>query len=365
MHYLQKLKLALVAVLISFCLIVQTAPATQLFKNKRSNPAWQQKSQDLFVISNAMYDILIKVDDNTLSKYSSKYNIKKGFNGIIDRESLYSIIKESTAEKQMAGGGSINTASGLVNLGGSSALSCIVSLDEFGKKFHTSVVQEGITPMIKFREKSNTGIVLIFITPDGERTMFANQGERLNFKSSDVDYDSIKQYKVLLTDGYTLLDKNFKPVFFKAVSKAKATNTHFAFALSACGVVEQHRDFILSNVPNIDILFGNESEVMTLFGTSDLDQAIAKFQKIGNIGVFTMGSKGAIIVTKQGTIIIPPEKIAKVVDTTGAGDMFAAGFLHGYTRGLDLQTCGTIGSKAAAYIIQQLGARSQTKISYH
>ena len=147
-------------------MIAQGAFADTIFKDKRANPEWQKKSQDVFVITNAMYDVFVKVDDKVLSNYSSKYNIKKGFTDLVDRKAIHSLIKDFVVDKQMAGGGSVNTAAGIVNLGGAAALACVVSLDNFGKKFYSSVIQEGILPMVKFKKRGQTGVVLVFITPD-------------------------------------------------------------------------------------------------------------------------------------------------------------------------------------------------------
>lgn len=327
----------------------------------REDQQWQTKEKDLFIVSNAMYDFFIKVDHETLNKYSSVYNIKKGFSGIIDRKSMHSIINETKIFKQAAAGGSTNTALGMVSFGGSATFNSVASLDNIGKKFYASIQESGVVPIIKFREEGSTGVVIVFVTPEGDRTMFSSQGVGINFQNTDIDYGSIKDHKILLTDAYSLLDKNFKPIFLNLISEAKKHNTHVAFSLSANYVATQHREFIKTNIPNIDIIFGSKYEVMALFDSSDFEQAILEFQKIGNIGIFTMGGDGALIITKDDLILIPAEKV-KTVDSTGAGDMFAAGFLYGYSKGFSLKACGDLGSKAAAYIIQQEGVHPREEL---
>ena len=309
-------------------------------------------SKKILGIGNAIVDVFVKVDDNFLSKN----NLTKGSMKLIEKaefETLKDIIK---IEKIEAGGSVANTIAGISYLGGNSSFIGKVNSDKFGRIYKKSL--EKIKVNFYYSEKSenlSTGASIIFITPDSERTMCTYLGISSQLSKDDINEDKIKDHELIFLEGY-LWDKGKSEEMFKhVINLAKKNNTKIAMSLSDIFCVTRHRnDFFKLLVNDLNILIGNENEINELVQKNDLLASINELKKINKIVVITRGENGSLVILNNE--IIKCESI-KVLDLTGAGDLFASGFLKEYLDKSNINKCLQTGSELASKIIEKIGAR--------
>lgn len=310
---------------------------------------------DVAGIGNAIVDVLSYCDDALVRSQG----MMKGTMTLIDEqraEDLYHMMGQAT---ECSGGSAANTMAGISSLGGRAAFIGKVYDDQLGKIFRHDLNGVGVyfnTPAAT--QGRATGRCLIFVTPDAQRTMNTYIGACAQIRDEDIDPAIVEKALVTYVEGYLWDEPETKQALRKAMTLAKGAERKVAMTLSDVFCVERHRqDFLELLNGQIDILFANEAEVMALFQKSTVEEAIAELQGKCEIAAITRSEKGSVLVTKEEQIKVAPKPIRELVDTTGAGDLYASGFLYGYTRGYSLERCGEIASLAAADIIQHLGAR--------
>ena len=315
---------------------------------------------DVCGIGNAIVDVLA----TTSEEFITEHGLMKGGMMLIDEqraEYLYDYMGEAT---ECSGGSVANSMAGIASLGGMPAFIGKVKQDVLGEIFRHDMRAIGVHFDTKASTQGKaTARCYIFVTPDAQRTMNTYIGACAEIFKDDINDALIGHSKVTYVEGYLWDQPNAKEAILKALEVAKARNRKVAFTLSDVFCVERHRDEFWQLIEShIDILFANERELLSLVQTEDFDAAKEKIRGKCEIIALTRSEKGSLIVTKDETINIEAGKNLKVVDSTGAGDLYASGFLYGYTQGWGLQKCGELGSKCASYIIQQFGARPQTTL---
>jgi sugar/nucleoside kinase (ribokinase family) len=234
-----------------------------------------------------------------------------------------------------------------------------VGRDQFAEVFAHDIRAAGVAFENSATEtQTPTGRCLILVTPDGERTMNTNLGAAAEFAEADLNHAMIASAQVLFMEGYLFDPEPARAAFFAAARHARTTGTKVALTLSDPFVVNRHRaDLLRFMREGLDIVFANEKEALALYETASLDEAFARLRGDCPFAVVTRSEKGSVVLNGESAITIAPESVAEVVDATGAGDLYAAGFLFGLTSGLPIETCGRLGSIAAAEIIGQIGPR--------
>ena len=319
-----------------------------------------KKNIDLVGLGNAIVDIIVNVDDQFLEVNS----LKKGSMNLINSNESEVLLENCKIIKKISGGSSANTVVCLAELGNNVQFIGRVKNDNFGNFFSTDIKKSNTifnTPPIEDGPSSAHSI--IFITPDAQRTMCTYLGASVEFKPEDVNYNSIKNSKYVYLEGY-LWDSNLaKNAFLKAAKIAKESNTKIILSLSDSFCVDRHRESFLELINNyIDVLFCNESEILSLFKENDLQRSKEFISSICDLVIITLGSKGSLIINKDKSEEIKPLLSGKIIDTTGAGDLYAGGFIHGLIKNYSLKKCGEIGSICAGHIITQLGSRSNINL---
>lgn len=315
------------------------------------------KNFDVVGLGNAIVDVLSYCDD----KFLDAQQLKKGTMQLVDEarsQALYKLVGQS---QECSGGSVANTLAGMASLGAHTAFIGKVAADQLGKIFTHDLQAVGVryhTPPAG-KGAPSTANCLVFVTPDAQRTMATYIGACALLNESDVDETLIAQAKIVYIEGYLWNGEHNKAAIRKAISLARASGAKVAFTLSDTFCVEAHREELLALVQNdLDILFANEAEIKSLVIAGDLDEAITAARGLCPLIAITCSEKGSVVVTSEHTHRVPAKAVAKLVDTTGAGDLFAAGFLHAHARGQSLPECAALGNTCAGEIIQQLGARS-------
>ncbi len=306
-------------------------------------------------IGNAIVDVFVKVDDNFLAKNK----LVKGSMKLIEKNEFESLKSDIKIEKIEAGGSVANTMAGIAYLKGNPSFIGKVSSDEFGKTYRKSLEKINILfPYIEKKESFETGASIIFITPDSERTMCTYLGISSQLSKNDINEESIKNYELILLEGY-LWDKGISEEMFKhVINLAKKNNVKIAISLSDIFCVNRHReDFFKLLVNDLNILIGNENEINELMKKNNLLDSIKELKKINKLIVITRGENGSLAIFNNEIINCESVRVQKVVDLTGAGDLFASGFFKEYLDNSTIKECLTTGSKLAARIIQKIGAR--------
>lgn len=310
-------------------------------------------------VGNAIVDVLFKTNEDFLKKHA----LAKGGMTLVDlsqSENLFS--NAGMIAQQQSGGSGANTIAGIASFGGTCAFVGKVADDDMGKVFRHDMRAMGIAFDTRFGQMYPTARCMIFVTPDAERTMATYLGISTTITKDDLDADKIRNAQVTYLEGYLFDKPQAKDAFKAATAMAHTAARKVALTLSDAFCVERHRaDFRALVDGHVDILFANERELASLYETADFESALAMLPK-NKICAVTRGAKGAVILWNGERVEISAAPVAKIVDTTGAGDMFAAGFLYGLTNGRDPATCGKLGAAAAAQIIQQFGARPQTPL---
>ena len=311
---------------------------------------------DVTAIGNAIVDVIAQADDALLAAH----NLPKGAMNLIDAEMAEKLYAVMGPGKEASGGSAGNTIAGIAMLGGRGAYIGKVADDQLGKIFTHDIRAVGVT----YDTPALTGGLptarsLIFVTPDAQRTMQTFLGACTQLGPEDVDMDHIRSSKVVYMEGYLWDLPRAKQAMLNAALKAKESGVKVSLTLSDAFCVARFRDEFLELAEKyVDILFANESEILSLYQTEDFDTALLQVKQHCEIAALTRSEKGSVVVNGDEVHVIDAETGVKVVDTTGAGDAYAAGFLYAYTQGLDLKTCGKLGGAMAAKVISEYGPRS-------
>ena len=312
-------------------------------------------SKKILGIGNAIVDIFVKVDDIFLSKN----NLIKGSMKLIEKTEFESLKNKIKIEKIEAGGSVANTMAGIAYLKGTPSFIGKINSDEFGKIYKKSL--EKIKVDFSYSEKNEnlpTGASIIFITPDSERTMCTYLGISSRLSKDDIDENHIKDYEIIFLEGY-LWDKGMSEEMFKhVINLAKKNSIKIAMSLSDVFCVSRHReDFFKLLLNDLNILIGNEKEINELMLKNNLLDSIKEIRKLKKLVVITKSENGSLAILGNEIINCESVKVEKVLDLTGAGDLFASGFLEGYLNHSDIKQCLQAGAKLAAKIIKKVGAR--------
>ena len=312
-------------------------------------------SKKILGIGNAIVDIFVKVNDSFLSKN----NLTKGSMKLIEKEEFERLKNSIKVEKIEAGGSVANTMAGISYLGGNSTFIGKVNSDEFGKIYRQSLEKININfPYSEKKEKLSTGASIIFITPDFERTMCTYLGISSQLSMDDINEKNIKNCKLIFLEGY-LWDKGVSEAMFKhVIDLAKKNNIKIAMSLSDIFCVSRHRnDFFKLLVNDLNILIGNEGEINELMQKNNLLDSIQEIKKINKLIIITRSENGSLAILNNKIIKCESIKVKKILDLTGAGDLFASGFFKEYLDKSSIKKCLRRGNDLAAKIIQKMGAR--------
>ena len=303
-------------------------------------------------IGNAIVDVICKVDEDFLDKNKLTKSTMKL---IFDEKEFKNLLSNLKIEKTVSGGSVANSVVGLSQIGNKVGFIGKVCDDDLGAKYEEGLKNENVEYFYsKKKEELPTGTCLILVTPDSERTMCTFLGTAGKINENDVNSDVITNSEVILLEGYLWDEGDPKKAFDKAISSAKKV----AMSLSDQFCVDRHKPHFLDLVKNkLDITFANEQEILSLIGAKSFDDVINFGKELGKIIVVTRGDKGAIAIKGNEVSECGIKEGLKVVDLTGAGDLFAAGFLHGYINNLSLKDSLEKGTEMSAKVIQQIGAR--------
>ncbi|HYE49764.1 MAG TPA: adenosine kinase [Azospirillaceae bacterium] len=314
---------------------------------------------DVVGIGNAIVDVLAQADDQFLADNGL---VKSGMR-LIDTAEAESLYGKMGPGVEMSGGSAGNTMAGIASAGGRGAYIGKVGRDQLGEVFRHDIRAAGVRfDTAPIGDGTPTGRCLILVTPDAHRTMNTFLGACLMLTPDDVDEATIASAKVTYLEGYLWDPPAAKQAFLKAADIAHKAGRKVSLSLSDAFCVNRHHDSFLELVANhIDILFANEAEITALYG-GDFDQALQAVRGHCEIAVLTRSEKGAVVVSGDAVHSVPAAPVSQIVDTTGAGDLFASGFLTGYTSGRPLDVCARMGALCAAEIISHYGARPQLSL---
>jgi fructokinase len=302
-------------------------------------------------IGNAIVDVICKVQDDFLSKN----NLTKSTMKLVDETEFKKLLSNLKIEETIAGGSVANSIVGLSQLGNSVSFIGKVNNDELGNKYEKSLTNEKVKYCYQKKEEAiPTGTCLILITPDSERTMCTFLGIAGKINDKDIDENSVKNSELVFLEGYLWDEGDPKKAFDKAINISKKT----AMSLSDLFCVERHKKSFFDLVNNkLDIIFSNEQEIFSLINKKNFNDVISFGKKLGKLLVITRGEKGSVAIQKNEVFECDSKKNLKIVDLTGAGDLFAAGFLHGYINNLSIKESLEKGTEMSSKIIQKIGAR--------
>jgi fructokinase len=312
-------------------------------------------SKKILGIGNAIVDVFVKVDD----KFLLKNSLTKGSMKLFEKSEFEKLKSSIKIEKIEAGGSVANTMAGIAYLKGNSSFIGKVNSDEFGKIYKKSLERINVDfPYIDKNENLATGASIIFITPDSERTMCTYLGISSKLSKTDIDENHIKDYDIIFLEGY-LWDKGISEEMFKhVINIAKKNSIEVAMSLSDIFCVSRHReDFFKLLLNDLNLLIGNEKEINELMSRKNLLDSIKEISKLNKLVTITKSENGSLAVLGNKIINCESVKVEKILDLTGAGDLFASGFLKEYLNQSDIKECLQAGSKLAAKIIQKVGAR--------
>src|SRR5262245_4975924 len=318
---------------------------------------------DVLCIGNAIVDVLARVEDSFLDKHA----LTKGMMRLIDEQTAERLYADMGPAIEISGGSAGNTAAGIASFGGRAAYFGKVKNDQLGDVFAHDLRAQGVSfNSLRATAGPATARSFILVTPDGERTMNTYLGACVNLTTADIDAEIVAKSQITYMEGYLWDRPEAKEAFQRAAQIAREAGRKTAITLSDSFCVDRHRDSFLELIRNqIDIVFANEAEIRSLYQTSDFNSAREQARVDCEIAVLTRSERGCVIVSGGRTIPVPAHPIPKVVDATGAGDLFAAGFLCGLTTREPLDLCAELGAIAAAEVISHLGARPEVNLAEH
>lgn len=316
---------------------------------------------DVLAIGNALVDVIVHADDALLLAQG----MAKGAMTLIDEERAHALYDLMPPAVEISGGSAGNTIAGVASLGGRAAYIGKVSDDQLGDVFRHDIRAAGVAYGVAPAAGGlSTGRCLIFVTPDAQRTMNTYLGASSTLGPGDVDEALVASARVTYLEGYLWDPPPAKDAFLKAARIAHGASRKVALTLSDAFCVDRYRESFLDLVEyHIDVLFANEAEILSLYQVSSFDDALQRVRGHCEIAALTRSAKGSVVVSDGEVHVIDASPVARVVDTTGAGDLYAAGFLFGLTSGRDLASCGRIGAIAAAEVISHVGARPETRLA--
>jgi sugar/nucleoside kinase (ribokinase family) len=318
-------------------------------------------SYDVAAIGNAIVDVIAPADDAFLRANA----LDKGAMMLIDEARASELYARMAAGIEASGGSAGNTVAGVASLGGRAAYIGKVAKDQLGEVFIHDTRSHGVhfqTPQLN--SGAATGRSLINVTPDGERTMCTFLGASTELTAADVDAAVIEGAAIVYLEGYLFDPPEARRAFAKAAGLARASGRTLAITLSDAFVVERHRAALLAFIEaEVDLVFANEVELTALFETADFDAATRAIRGIARIAAVTRSQKGSVVVTADGSEAVEAFPVDKLVDTTGAGDQYAAGFMLALARGRPLADCARLGGLAAAEVISHYGPRPQVSLA--
>src|SRR6201747_2962202 len=320
---------------------------------------------DVLGIGNAIFDVLARTDEGFLKRHG----MTKGGMALIDEARALAIYgdmgKDSGQPVEMSGGSAANTIVGVASLGARTAFIGKIKDDQIGRLYSHDIKAANVAfATAPAAGGPATGCSYILVTPDGERTMNTYLGAAQELTSGDIDPAEVAASAIVYLEGYLWDPKNAKEAFLKASTIAHDAGRQVALTLSDSFCVDRYRgEFLdLMRGRTVDLIFANEAELHSLYQTSDFDTAMRQLRSDTRLAVVTRSEKGCVVASKDGVIAVPAFPVAKIVDTTGAGDLFAAGFLFGLVRGVGYENAGRLGALAAAEVIQHIGARPQVSL---
>ncbi len=318
------------------------------------------KSLDVVGIGNAIVDVLVQAEDDFLEAHG----LTKGTMALVDEaraERLYASVGPGL---ETSGGSAANTLAGIAQLGGRAGFIGRVRDDQLGAIFAHDIRAAGArfeTPPAS--SGASTARCLILVTPDAQRTMCTYLGASVGLDPGDLDLDMVRQAKVLYLEGYLWDSEEAKRAFIAAAEVMRSSGGEVALSLSDAFCVDRHRESFQELVDgHVDVLFANEMEITSLYGTDSFEAAVEQVRGRCRVAALTRSEHGSLVLAGDTSVTIEPFQLGPLVDTTGAGDLYAAGFLYGHTRGESLEHCGRLGSLCAGQVVTQLGPRPQASL---
>ena len=322
-----------------------------------------QGAIDVLCIGNAIVDVIARVDDD----FVSKHGLVKGSMNLIDEARAEMLYADMGQAIEVSGGSAGNTAAGIASFGGKAAYFGKVKQDQLGDIYQHDMRAQGV----RFDSQAAvdgpaTARSFIMVTPEGERTMNTYLGACVNLTIDDIDSDIVSASQVTYMEGYLWDRPEAKEAFKLAAKIARKAGRLTSITLSDSFCVERHRDSFLDLIRNdIDIVFANESEIKSLYQTQNFEGALRAIRKDCEIAVLTRSAAGCVVARGDDVLSAAAYPVNKVVDVTGAGDLFASGFLFGFTNAKSLAQCAQLGALASAEVISHIGARPEVKLSAH
>lgn len=316
---------------------------------------------DVVGLGNAIVDVIAPVEDSFLAEW----DIRKNGMTLIEEDRAEALTAAGKDALETSGGSGANTIAGIASFGGRAGYIGKVADDRLGDVFRRQMEEAGVPfPTAPLKDGPATARSIIFVTPDGGRSMNTFLGASVLFSPADVDEAMVRNGEILYLEGYLFDRDDAKAAFVHAAEIATAAGRKVALTLSDNFCVDRHRESFRHLIRgHVDILFANEEELLSLYETSDFDAAVTALSAETSIAAVTRSEKGSVVIGPGERHTLAADTVAQVIDTTGAGDQYAAGFLFGFARGVNLDECGRLGHLAAAEVIQHYGPRPETSLA--
>ena len=319
------------------------------------------KTLQVLGIGHALVDIIAPCQEDMLAEFS----LVKGTMRLTSAEEAAALYEKMGPAVETSGGSAANTCAGIASLGGKAGFAGKVGRDQFASVFAHDIRSIGVSFHDGVSENgSPTGRCLILVTPDGERTMNTNLGAASEFAEGDLDHDAIQSTQIVYLEGYLFDPPAARKAFFTAADFAHGNGTKVAFTLSDPFCVDRHREAFRAFIRDrVDIVFANEKELLSLFPGASFDEACAAIRNDCHLAAITRSEKGSVVLGGGKAVAVPAVPVPKLVDATGAGDLYAAGFMFGLATGRDLDACARLGSLSASEVITHVGPRPLRPLS--